>query len=39
MDAIGNKSYPDLEEFLLDENSSLTKMLRLIGNHKQVVDF
>jgi 2-polyprenyl-3-methyl-5-hydroxy-6-metoxy-1,4-benzoquinol methylase len=39
MDTIGNKSYPDLEKSLLDENSSLTKMLRLIGNHKQVVDF
>jgi O-antigen biosynthesis protein len=39
MDMIGNKSYPDLEESLLDENSSLTKMLGLIGNNKQVVDF
>jgi O-antigen biosynthesis protein len=39
MDSIGHKSYPDLEEFLLDENSSLTKMLGLIGNNKQVVDF
>ena len=39
MDAIGNKNYPDLEESLLDENSSLAKMLGLIGNNKQVVDF
>jgi O-antigen biosynthesis protein len=39
MDTIENKSYPDLEESLLDENSSLTKMLSLIGNNKRVVDF
>ncbi len=39
MDTIGHKSYPELKESLLDENSSLTKMLGLIGNDKQVVDF
>jgi O-antigen biosynthesis protein len=39
MDTIENKSYPDLEASLLDENSSLTKMLGLIGNNKRVVDF
>jgi O-antigen biosynthesis protein len=39
MDPSGNKSYPPLEESLLDENSSLTKMLGLIGKNKQVVDF
>jgi O-antigen biosynthesis protein len=39
MDSIRHKNYPDLEESLLDENSSLTKMLGLIGNNKQVVDF
>lgn len=39
MDTIGHKSYPELKESLLDENSSLTKMLGLIGNNKQVVDF
>ncbi|NJL52617.1 MAG: methyltransferase domain-containing protein [Hydrococcus sp. SU_1_0] len=39
MDTIENKNYPDLDASLLDENSSLTKMLGLIGNNKRVVDF
>jgi O-antigen biosynthesis protein len=42
MNAIGNKNYPDIpdiKESLLDENNSLTKMLRLIDHHQQVVDF
>ncbi|MBV6623515.1 MAG: class I SAM-dependent methyltransferase [Rivularia sp. (in: Bacteria)] len=42
MSADWEKDYPALENFLekdLDENSSLKKMLRLIGEQKRVVDF
>nr|WP_044292481.1 class I SAM-dependent methyltransferase [Rivularia sp. PCC 7116] len=42
MNADWEKDYPALENFLekdLDENSSLKKMLRLIGKQKRVVDF
>lgn len=38
MDANWNKNYPTPEESL-DENNSLTKMLKFIGENKRVVDF